>query len=290
MQNGDFELGGYLMGAGQPVFISDFSPGTVGARDQDTDNPYGDTRLFGRDRRTPPIWSFEFSVAEKDGAAPDTGVLQSLEELIAAWSTTVDALQPGEVTALRYMIGGRIRRVYGRPRNLSFNPSANIAGGNVVASGQFILQDVFTYGDQLHDASVTLRNGPVGWVTLPAVWPLISTVDSTRQGTFVVGSAAAGYPEDITFYGPVVNPHLRTMFWDIELTASIPEGGWVRIDPRARLATFHNGVSAGNVLSRHTYLPDLTLRPGSHGLIYSGHDSTGTSRAVVRWRNAYLGL
>lgn len=291
MENGDFELNGYLMGAGQPVFASDFQPGTYGDRDQDQDNPFAPARMFGRDLQTAPTWSFDFSVAQAPGTAPDVGVLASLEALATAWRSAVDAGTPGAVTRLRYQIGGRVRCVYGRPRNFAFNPSKNIADGNIVASAQFACEDIYTYSDQLFEVQLQLRPPPTGNVTLPAVWPLTTQITSTRQGVFTVAGSAAVLPEDITFYGPVGDPVLEcTGNWTVGWAGTIPYDGWVRIDPRAGTVLNQAGAYVGGTLSRKTYLPELVFKPGGADLKFSGTDNTGSSRAVVRWRSGYNAL
>lgn len=287
MENGDFELGGYLIGRGQPVFVTDFQVGSSGTRHQDEDNPYGNNRWFGRDQKTARVWSFEFSVAQASGTAPAAGVLAALEDLAAAWEGTGDPETPGDYTYLRYMVGGRVRRVYGRPRNFDWDPSKNLEDGNVVATAQFALLDTLHYSDTLEQVEVMLRQPPTGSVTLPAVWPLISVVQSTRQGVYTVASKAAAYPEDLTIYGPVNNPVVDVQDWQVKLNGSIPYDGWVRISPRDGTIINQDDAPVPGMLSRTSYLPDMVLKPGPGGITFAGIDPTATARAVLRWRPAY---
>lgn len=291
MENGDFELDGYLMGAGQPVFVVDFQTGVAADRDQDRDSLFSSTRIFGRDERSAPVWSFEFSVAQATGQPADTGVLASLEALTAAWKGFSGARTPGAVTRLRYKIGGRERCVYGRPRNFAPNPSKNISDGNVIASAQFALQDDLYYADTLNSVEVQLREPPTGYVTLPAVWPLISVVESARQGQFVSESSMPAPPEDITFYGPIADPKLVNTHWEVGLEdISIPYDGWVTINFRDRTVLDHNGASRAGNLTRPSELLDMYVHPGAQDLTFSGTDLTATARAVLRWRTAYYSL
>lgn len=291
MENGDFELAGYLMGRGQPVFVSDFQPGSIGERNQDEEHPQDDVRLFGRDFLDPPIWSFELNLSNRAGSAPAAGVLSELEQVQRVWRTAVDSRRPEEVVALRYQVAGRVRRVYGRPRNFAYNPSKNLDDGLVTATAQFALRDTYTYADELTSVSLTLRQPSTGFTTLPGVWPLQMTVASDRQGSINVASSAEVLVEDITFYGPIVNPSLTLdNDWTVAYTGSIPYDGWVTIDPRRRTVKDQSGNSRAGLLSRKTYLPSLTLPPGERGLLFTGQDLTATSRAVVRWRPAYFGL
>ena len=291
MENGDFELDGYVMGVGQPVFVTDFQPGTYADRDQDQDNPFRSARIFGRDQTTAPNWSLDFSVAQAAGTAPDVGVLAALEALATVWRRSVDVETPGTVTRLRYKVGGRVRCVYGRPRNFAFNPSTNIADGSIIASAQFACEDIYTYADELQEISLQLRPPPTGNVVLPAVWPLTTKIISTRQGVFTVNGSAPTMPEDITFYGPVVDPVLEcTGNWVAGWSGSIPYDGWVRIDPRAGTVLNQSGANVGGPLSRRTYLPDLVFKPGGADLKFSGTDNSGSSRAVVRWRSSFHAL
>lgn len=287
MENGDFELGGYLIGAGQPVIVTSFqiNPGEVVQQDQI--NPFASRRMFGRDTQNPPTWEFDFHIANPDGVAADVGVLGALEALTTAWAGTVDAETPGATTFLRYKIGGRVRGVYGRPRNFTPNPSVNIQDGSLTAAAQFALSDAYTYSDELFETELQLRPPPNGAVTLPAVWPLLSEISSTRQGIFTVGGTSPTYPEDITFYGPVVNPSLETLAWKVGWQGTVPYDGWVRINPRETTVLTNTGASVSGGLTRSTFLPDLKFKPGAQDLKFSGVDNTGSSRAVVRWRSAF---
>lgn len=290
MQNGDFELAGYLIGRDQPVFVSEFNTGPEGDRDQDFDDPLGDTRIFGRDRTSPATWTFEFSVAQAAGQPAAAGVLESLENLKKVWRTAVDARDPGDFTTLRYMIGGRIRRVYGRPRGFVPDPSRNIEDGHVVANASFARLETLTYQDAQEVMELTLRTPPSGEVTLPAVWPLISKVTAARQGVVTVGGSAPTVIDDITFYGPVDNPMIENANWRVAWSGSIPYDGFVRIDPRRRTVLNHQGASVAGALSRRTRMRELTLDPGGQDFTFTGLDNTANARAVVRWRPAYYAL
>lgn len=291
MKNGDFELGGYLIGRDHPVFASDFQPGSIGERLQDEPHPQDDVRMFGRDFLDPPTWSFEFKVTQPDGATPDSGVLAELEKVQRVWRTAVDSRKPEAVTYLRYMIGGRIRRVYGRPRNFTADPSQNIEDGLITATAQFALRDAYTYADELSQVEIGLRQGATGYATLPGTWPLQTVVTAERDGVFFVDSSAAVPPEDVTFYGPISNPTLKLdNNWTISYLGTIPYDGWVRIDPRKRTVKDQSGNSRAGLLSRKTSITELIIPPGNQGLQFSGLDLTATSRAVIRWRPAYFGL
>lgn len=295
MENGDIELNGYMMGAAHPVFATQLEVMAGKARLQDQDNPYGPTRIFGRDTRAAGTMSFEFSLGERSGQNPGSGVLDVLEELAEAWDPGDDEAggvgrTPGAVVPLRYMIGGRIRRVYGRPRNFAYSASENITAGNVLATAEFDRQDLYHYSDTLGQVDLQMRQQPTGWVTLPAVWPVISVISATRQGLLTTESKVAAVPEDVTFYGPVINPSLTHSDWKIGLEAVIPYDGFVRINPRQGTVLNQAGASLAGQLTRETFLPDIRIRPGVQDLTFTGADPTATSRAVVRWRTAYRTL
>lgn len=289
MKNGDFELNGYMTGPGCPVFVTDFQPGSTGERNQDVDDVFDDLRVFGRDQLTPPVWSFKFSVAQPSGAAP-SAVLDSLEALAKAWRGAGDRRKPGTVVPLRYMIKDRVRVVYGRPRNFAYDPSRNIEDGDIEASAQFALRDTVHYSDELVSSELMLRQPPTGYVTLPAVWPLLSVVQSDRQGSFVLPGSVPVQPEEIVFYGPVTNPAVATAEWSVALNGTIPYDGWVSVDPKNRTVLNQGGGSVAGWLSRKTYLPDVQLNPGPVGLTFTGTDPTATARVVVRARAGYYTL
>lgn len=289
MKNGDIELNGFLMGRDHPVFATAIAPGDVVVRDQDNENPYASERIFGIDYRKPPVWKVEFSVGEADGAQPDSGVLDALDSLAAAWS--VDFEDPEVVIPLRYMIGGRVRRVWGRPRNFRFEASMNIADGNIIAGADFALKDTLFYDDAQQLMELRLRSPSTGYATLPGVWPVTSYTTSDRQGLLTSTGTAKVLLEEITFHGPVIDPKLELAGgWTLGLDRTIAYDGWITVNPRLGTIRDQSGASLPGIISRTVYLPDLKIAPGPNSFTYSGKDETSFSKVVIKWREANNGL
>jgi len=285
MIDGDIEVGGYLTGPGQPVFARALNVGAAQARDQDQLNPVGNTTHFGRDYLTPPVWKLEFCIGEGIGPLE---ALRALAQLQTAWRTAVNPEEPGAVTTLRYAAAGRTRRVYGRPRNFTPDVSRNLADGDVMATAEFVTADPYHYDDLEGELTITLRdNSNFGAVTLPAVWPLMSVPGAGRQGTIIVDGDAPT-PVQVTFDGPVVNPALAAgEEWAVQTTTSLAYDRSLTIDARTETVELEDGTPVPGVLSHETYLPGARLEPGIQELRFTGTDATGTSKATIRWRNAY---
>src|SRR5690606_36874626 len=107
--DGQYELDGYLFGCGQPVDVARMNPGPRAVTNQDAPVPGGHGRNVGRDSDDGPEWSFDLTVTGE-------GAFDTLEGLREAWQAEGIAQSPGALSVLRYALPGRVRRVYGRPR------------------------------------------------------------------------------------------------------------------------------------------------------------------------------
>lgn len=283
MSNGDFEINGHLIGPGHPTFVTAFDPGDDTARDQDQLNPAADRRHFGRDYRTPGVWALKFSV----GGDNDVEVLAELSALRRAWRS--NHRSPGETTRLTYTLGGRTRFVTGRPRDFNYDPNQNLDDGNVVAAGKFVLADTLVRDAAQASYTLTIRPPASGAVTLPAVWPLLSSPAGERQGAAAVAGDAAT-PARIVFNGPISNPALVSDDWAVELQAEVPAFTSVTVDAETGTVTRSDGTPLQGAISRRTYLPDVVLEPGPASFLFTGTDPTGTATATIQWHPAYEGL
>lgn len=283
MIDGDILVGGYLTGPDHPVFVTQLDIGAVTTIHQDQLGPHGGNLRFGRDHQSPATWKLSFCVGEGVGAEEALAALADLED---AWRNAVDATVPGETTTLTYAAAGRVRRVYGRPRN--FTPSVNesLDDGHVVATADFVLHGTGTFDEYPEQVELTHVPGNAGGLVSPLVSPLRTVAGGTRQGQAVVGGRAPA-PVTVEFFGPSSNPAIHADGWEIGLRTSLAYDQSVVIDARAGTVLRNDGASLGGYLTRETYLEDATLRPGHREISYTAADPTGTSRAVVSWRPAH---
>lgn len=285
MKDGEVEVGGYLTGPGLPVFVTSLDPGVAAERHQDVQSDYTGKVSFGRDTVSPPVWKLQFAIGE--GRSADEA-LAALAALQRAWRTAVDPRVPGEVTALRYGAAGRTRRVYGRPRNFTPDLSHSLEDGNVVATAEFVTQDAYHYSDVEQSKTLTSRPPATSYVTLPAVWPLLSSKPEIRQSVIQVGGDAPT-PVRVEFTGPGSNPGLIApgQGWEVQALGTFAYDETLVVDSRTEEIMMGDGTPAPGVLSRATYLPEVQLAPGSTELQFVGNDSTGSATATIRWRDAY---
>ncbi|MEE6280142.1 hypothetical protein [Georgenia sp. MJ170] len=281
-----FDVGGGLVldGNDGPLLVTSFDPGAAGVRSQDVDNPVGNGRLFGRDRLGAPTWTFDVVTTVDDGDE----AMALAARLLALWRRR---FEPGETVALRYRLGGRWRRVYGRPGRF-VGPD----GGRLTVEGAasilatFRLADELHYGDDEHTASVGIVPASTGGLTLPATFPWSGVSSGEPRAGAVRNDGDADAPVLVRFYGPVRDPWLSGPGWELRLRGSLAWDRWVEVDARAATVLRDDGASVAGMLSRRSRLSSLRLPPGDSQVRYGGVDGTGTSRVEVRWRDAWWSL
>ena len=282
LTHGDFELNGFKF-SGKPssaLYVVKQGLGVVTTRDQDVDNPVGDGRIFGQDRETGPTWAFDF----RKGPGTVDAALAELAVVTKAWRSAPRG--PGQESVLRYAVGSRTRRVYGRPRRLAPDPTLLHALGYVAATGEFVTADGYHYADEADSVRLSLVPGNAGGLVSPLISPLTTVAGSQRQGIVQV-EGDAPTPMEITFYGPITNPGVSSTDWSIRLNTSLAYDQSVTIDTRKGTVRRNDGANLAGSLSRTSYLPDARLQPGNREIVFTGTDATGTSSCSVSWRPAF---
>lgn len=282
LTHGDFELNGYKF-SGNPnaaLYVVGLGLGVLAVRDQDVDNPTGDGRVFGQDWDSGPTWAFEFRV----GPGLVDVTLAELARVAKAWRSAPRG--PGQESVLRYAVGSRTRRVYGRPRQLAPDPTLLHALGYLAATGEFVTADGYHYADEADSVRLSLVPGNAGGLVSPLISPLTTVAGSQRQGIVQVEGDAPS-PMEITFYGPITNPGVSSTGWSIRLNASLAYDQSVTLDTRKGTVRRNDGANLAGSLSRTSYLPDARLQPGTREIIFTGTDATGTSSCSVSWRPAF---
>lgn len=286
LREGDFDLNGYVIGGDKtrPVYAVGLDTGMVSHRDQDQLNPHGDDRYFGDDELEGPTWTLELRTGRNVSTQT---ALSSLGAVTRAWRAAPRGA--GQESTLRYMVGGRVRRVYGRPRNFTFDPTLLYSHGYVSAGAQFVMADTLQYDDTEESLRVGLVPGNAGGLRSPLIGPLTTVAGGQRQGLVLVeGDAPA--PVRVVIQGPVTNPVVTSTGWRIALTGTLAYDQSVTIDTRKGTVKRNDGADLGGWLSRTTFLPEARLRPGTREITFSGTDATGTATATVHWRPTYYGF
>lgn len=286
-----FDLAGLTFGGHHsPLQVSSFSPGTPEARTQDVTNDVADGDTFGRDYLTPPTWSWDL-FTDLD---TDHGAHELAEQVAAIWLDEDLRSRPGAVIPLRYLMAGRWRRVYGRPRRYA-GPDGGLltALGRAEMTADFKLAHHLHYDDIEQAAQVGTVPARVGGFVFPAVFPLTTATrtESERSSQFTVGGSAPAWPR-ITVEGPISDATISVGTWSMRLTGAIAYDQSVIVDtaPWMRSITRGDGAPLAGALHPTTSMLDLKLKPGHYELKLTGTDLTGTARATIAWRDAYYGL
>lgn len=285
--------GGVGFGIDLDVSVDDagFDPGTDEWVTQDGQNPTRGTTAFGRDILTGPTWAWGLHVNKQD--VP--GALAALGRIRTAWRGRAIADKPGEVLAIRYRMGDRVRRVYGRPRRFSSPPDNKILNGYVPITADFKCVDAFTYDDEENTVILTasvIGGDTGGGFTFPVTFPVttLPPTSTDKAGAIVVGGDEAAYPV-VRFNGPTTKPWLSVDdgAWRIDLNISLTAGEYAVVDTRAwRLSALKNGVEGiGGKLGRRQWLSDMKLEPGQHNLSFGGQAVSGGANCTVSWRNTH---
>lgn len=286
---------GFVFGIGSSVSLADggFDPGEASWLTQDTQSTRRGINAFGRDVLGAKTWAWSSFVDQVDVPS----ALDVLEQISTAWTPEALAREPGRRTAIRYRVGDRVRRVFGRPRRFAAPPSNLILSGYIPIDHDFQTVDSFTYDDEESSVDLSLASSVEGGgILFPLTLPIVAA-PASESGiyNFSVGGTARAYPV-IRFNGPWTNPTLTTDDWSLTWTGSIAEGDWVEIDTRPWMLTVLNRSGASVVggadgvggLSKRTYLEDIWFAPGSSPQVrLGGIAPSGSAFATLRWRNTY---
>lgn len=291
LNDGEFELDGYGFGGeSHPIVVQPggFDPGTSALRLQDNDNAVSDGLSMGRDTKTPPLWGF--TLMTNQYSASDA--LDALEDFAAQWDSPVVRSTPGAVQTMRYNIGGRTRRVYGRARRFAQTVTAGLWSGTSGAVADFQLTDGRYYDDELRQQSVGIVPASTGGLSGTLTGPISTSAGGARQGVIPDVGGRVPTPIIATITGPITNPYIATPEWEVRLNLTLAYDQSVTIDARPwRNSVLRNdGASLAGALTRNSRLDKARLSPGSTELTFGGSDATGTARCSVAWRPAFPSL
>lgn len=283
------EEGGMVFGIGAEVSVDaeGFQPGTGEWLTQDASNPINGATAFGRDVLGGPTWAWDLHVSRDDVE----GALESLERLKGLWGGREEVSStPGAVQALRYRVGGRTRRVFGRPRRLQESPTNLILGGYIALGAEFQLVTSKTYGDQPQVFEVGAPVGEGSGMTFPVTFPIELDPPTPNETQLVVQGTAPASPI-IELKGPMVNPSIITNDWRIDTQIALGPTQTMVIDTRPwHLSVMIDGAPVGGALKRGQRLNGLTLKPGRHSLALQSTGLVAGGSCRVRWFPTYYSI
>ena len=287
---------GFRFGIGEEVSVDEngFVPGSTDWAVQDSEDPTNGSTMFGRDRLLGPTWNWQLHVNRTTAEE----ALDTLGRFRAAWHALSIRDTPGAVLPLVYRVGGRERRVFGRPRRFEAPPDNRILSGYVPVSVDFKCVDGYTY--DATEQTVTLLLGQEaadpdqvdsgGGFVFPVTFPVDTLMPTRQQAQIIIGGDAPAYPI-VRFNGPVIGPKLITDDWVLSLDYTIAANQWVEIDTRPWRQTVisSDGASIAGRLGRRQRLSKIALAPGRFEAKYTGYSSS-MSTCTVRWADAHNSL
>jgi hypothetical protein len=287
----DTDVDGLHMGRFTSVAVQSFEPDGPEIRIADAAVAMGDGIRMGRDFRAGRVISMELAAVSPTGSTqPAVDALNALDKLESAWAADRVRMSPGAVQVLRWRAGGRVRRVYGRPRAIS--PITNTYHqGSIPVAADFQCIDDLYYADQRSVVTVGIAIAANAWTTWPVDWPIVwRKAESGNAGTILVEGTRATWPS-FTIHGPVLNPTIVIGgYGEIKFTTNLLYDQTLYIDTRPwnRGVRRENGASLAGVMdTRSTPLSQLRFPPGTYSVALKGVDPTGTASLVVEHRAAY---
>lgn len=284
---------GFGLGFDVSITNGGFDPGGNSWETQDTRNPTRGNTNFGRDILGGPTWAWSMHTDMDDTA----GALEALRAIRNAWSAREIRDVPGAVLPIRYRMGDRVRRVYGRPRNFAAPPDNQILGGYVPITADFACVDGFTYDDDLSTATLTSGSitAPGTGFQFPTTFPA-STL-GLGEGQIPEGAINVGGDEDtypvVRFNGDVTRPWLSLDGgWRMDLDVILGPLEYVVVDTRAWVSSVVKNGSQyiGGALGRRQWMADMFLSPGNHTLRFGAETAGAGATCTVSWRNAWSSI
>lgn len=287
LAEGQFALGDYVFGAPyDPVFLLESGLDVGGAewRTQDVPHPSDDRMLFGRDLTTPPAWTFSLGVRDDAG-----DVYRVLDELAEAWGGWTVRGVPGEVLPLSYCRAGRVRVVYGRPRQLDTETPKRITHDFRVVTARFQLSDVRSYSGVASELTLTtVTTSTATGVVFPVVFPVVFGGASSERAGWVTVDSPVPTPFTLVITGPSTGTasgfRLWSTGWEISLPVTLRPGQTLTVDTATGVVAI-NGQAVSTGIGRASNL-GARMQSGRQEVRFTAVDPSATVTATIRWREA----
>lgn len=270
------------------LIIAGFDPSEAELRTADNPLPFGDGVLVGRDYFGAGSWTFELATNTKN----ETSALAAAGALVSAWRDPSVRLNPNVTVPLAYEVGGRWRRVFGRPGAIT-DPVMDVRArqGAALLVATFRVTDPVFYDDALTVVRLTIVPESSGGIIAPIIAPISTLANSGRRAGLVDNTGDVASPLTVTFHGPARNPKVvAAAGWEVGIVGTLAYDQSVTVDARAGTVTRNDGASMAGALTRATQLTKATIPPGSSELTFTAIDATGTAKVDLSWHNAHSSI
>ncbi len=285
LREGQYEMGGIIMGEGTPIRVSTFEPQGYEVTTNDQDVNQSDEMRFGYDYIKPAPMGFEVAVLDNYDIfrGPDfllPGMRRGIdivEDLAYEWRGDGVRKAWNRQTYISYKKNGPQKRVYGRPRK--FNVIKTRKGGEYIPIVmEFQPVDANLYSDE--EFGIICSPSAAG--TTPAT--LVRPSNGGRADTWL----------RVLLVGPITSPIIKIgNLYTIEMPGyTLGAGKVLEINAypwERRVIDSDSNTVAARLAGNSAYLNEMKLPPRTS--IPVGLSGTGTSQATymaVLWREAYL--
>lgn len=270
-----------------PLLVTSFEPGAADIRNGDTDRSQRDGAIAGRDFLGKRTWGISVETMADD----ITGGLALERQLASRWLNEKFRLNPLATFPLAYELGGRWRRVYGRPDRYSgINGDLLSMNGIGKLECDYRILDPLFYDADESATILTIVPASTGGLKAPLIGPLSTVRSSAPRAGLVSNLGDQPTPLTVVFRGPVTDPWVRAAAgWEIALKGTLTYDQTVTVDARAG-TVLRGSTPVAGMLTRKSRLSTARLPVGSSELTFGGTDPTGTARVELRWRNAFSSI
>lgn len=282
-----FRFDGVEVGDDLPLFLEAFDQGSTSVRNSDIERAQSDGVIVGRDFLGGNTWGLSITTNTDD---IEQALVQEAR-LAGSWLDPKFRLNPLATWPLSYEIGGRWRRVYGRPdRYAGINGDIYAMQGAGRVECDFRIVDPRYFDEAETSINLPIVPASTGGLEAPLDAPLSTVRSSAPRVGYVNNTGTAATPLKVVFRGPVTDPYVRAAAgWEIALKGTIAPGQSVTVDAFAGTVLRGSTPLAG-MLTRKTRLSSAVLPRGISDLTFGGVDPTGTASVDLRWRNAYYSI
>lgn len=290
MHTGQYELDGLVFGTRSPWLVKndflvqtfDVTEGSIDS--PDTSYPNEDGTKFGVDFHSGMTINFDIALWKRGQSGYD-----DVSRFLSKWRDPKFRVKANQVTPLRICRGGRIRRIYGRPRRCKPTYGA-IERGWAPITADFQCSDSSFYDDEITNHDIGLVNPPNAGLTLPTTAPVRIQQYAGAYTNIIVEGDKPTWPVFV-IKGPVTDPGFALdNLWSCRVLVSLAHDDTLVIDthPWSRLTTINNNINAsGKYTSNSPIMREMAFAPGLHDLVYTGIDPTLSSQLSISWRSAW---
>lgn len=277
-REGQYQIGNLKFGSGTQYMLQSIEAAGYTVSVGDYARAQSDEVTFSKDYIQPGQLMLTVSAMDnyKMNGQYDPSIVradQLMEDFMAEWRADDVRSQWGYTKPIIYRRGGQVRRVYGRPRDISASPRKKNPGWyDMVCTYQ--RADTFTYSEEVF-----------------GMWNINPTAVGVNSTSIVRGDGKAPTWLDIGVVGPITNPVIDIGPLKIELLYTLPAGQTIQINsnPWERRIVNNSGANlVTKMIGASPFLDEIRFPAGaSYAVGLHGGATTAATKLNIAWREAY---